>query len=52
MDAGKLKPYTAVLEGTIQGDFMGMQTMERAAAEVAANEHLAKMPAWAPSTCG
>jgi hypothetical protein len=51
-DAGKLKPFVEVLEGTIQGYFMGMQNMERAEAEVAAKEHLAKMPAWAPPTCG
>jgi len=43
---GKLHPYEAILEGTIQGYFMGMQKMERPAAEVAAKEHLAKMPAW------
>jgi hypothetical protein len=41
-----LRPYEAILEGTIQGYFMGMQRMERAEAEVAAKEHLAKMPAW------
>jgi len=45
-DQGRLKPYEAVLEGTIQGYFMGMQKMERPAAESAAKEHLAKMPAW------
>jgi uncharacterized glyoxalase superfamily protein PhnB len=46
-ESGKLRPYETVLEGTIQGYFMGMQKMERAEAEVAAKEHLAKMPAWA-----
>ncbi|MFQ5505403.1 MAG: VOC family protein [Planctomycetota bacterium] len=43
---GKLKPYEAVLEGTIQGYFIAMQKMERPEAEQAAKEHLAKMPAW------
>ena len=46
-ESGNLHPYEAILEGTIQGYFMGMQGMEREAAEVAAKEHLAKMPAWA-----
>lgn len=46
-DSGHLHPYEAILEGTIQGYFMGMQHMERAEAEVAAKDHLAKMPAWA-----
>jgi len=50
-DEGQLKPYEQVLEGTITGFFMGMQKMERAQAEVAAREHLAKMPAWA-GKCG
>jgi uncharacterized glyoxalase superfamily protein PhnB len=45
-DDGKLHPYERVLEGTISGYFMGMQKMERAEAEVAAKEHLSKMPAW------
>jgi uncharacterized glyoxalase superfamily protein PhnB len=45
-DKGKLKPYEQVLEGTIQGYFMGMQQMPRDKAEQAAKEHLAKMPAW------
>jgi len=43
---GTLRPYEQVLEGTITGYFMGMQKLERAAAEEAAKEHLAKMPAW------
>jgi len=43
---GKLKPYEEVFEGTVQGYFMGMQGMEREAAEAAAKEHLATMPAW------
>jgi len=51
-DDGKLKPFEQVLEGAIQGYFMGMQKMERAEAEVAANEMLLKMPAWNPETCG
>lgn len=46
-ESGSLHPYEAILEGTIQGYFMGMQGMERGPAEVAAKEHLAKMPAWA-----
>ena len=45
-DNGKLRPFEDILEGTITGYFMGMQKMERAEAEVAAKEHLAKMPAW------
>ncbi len=44
---GSLKSYEEILEGTIQGYFMGMQNMERSQAEIAAKEHLAKMPAWA-----
>lgn len=44
--AGKLRSYEDVLEGTVTGYFMGMQKMERKAAEVAAREHLSKMPAW------
>ena len=35
-----------VFEGTVAGYFMAMQKLERAEAEVAAKEHLAKMPAW------
>ena len=46
-ELGRLKPYDTVFEGTVTGYFMGMQKMERAAAEQAAREHLAKMPAWA-----
>ncbi len=46
-DDGQLHPFEAILEGTISGYFMGMQKMDREAAEVAAKEHLAKMPAWA-----
>ncbi|MFO0984211.1 MAG: VOC family protein [Planctomycetota bacterium] len=45
-EQGKLKPYDAVLEGTIQGYFMAMQKMPRPQAEKAAREHLGKMPAW------
>ena len=43
---GQLRPYEAVLEGSIQGYFMGMQKMERPEAEAAAKAHLSKMPAW------
>ena len=43
---GNLKPYEEVFEGTVAGYFMGMQGMEREAAEAAATEHLSKMPAW------
>ncbi|MGB0953972.1 MAG: VOC family protein [Planctomycetota bacterium] len=50
-DNGKLRSYEEVLEGTIQGYFMHMQKMERAEAEVAAKEMLAKMPAWDPKAC-
>ena len=46
VDKGQLRPYEDILEGTITGYFMGMQNMERAEAEVAAKEHLGKMPAW------
>jgi len=42
----ELRPYEAVFEGTVTGYFMGMQKMERAAAEEAARDHLSKMPAW------
>lgn len=45
-DAGKLRPYEQVLEGTTRGYFMGVQKMERSEAETAAKAHLAKMPAW------
>ena len=45
-DKGELKPFEEILEGTIQGYFMGMQKMPRDQAEVAAKEMLAKMPAW------
>jgi len=45
-EKGTLRPYEQVFEGTVQGYFMGMQKMERAAAEAAAKEHLAKLPAW------
>jgi uncharacterized glyoxalase superfamily protein PhnB len=45
-ESGRLRPYEAILEGTITGYFMGMQKMKRPAAEAAAKEHLAKMPAW------
>ncbi len=45
-DSGQLRPFEQVLEGTITGYFMGMQKMERGAAEVAAKAHLATMPAW------
>jgi len=44
---GHLKSFEEVLEGTIQGYFMGMQKMEREPAEAAAKELLRKMPAWA-----
>ena len=44
---GALRPYEDVFEGTVTGYFMGMQKMDRPAAEAAAREHLAKMPAWA-----
>ena len=46
-ERGNLHPYEAILEGTIQGYFMGIMKLERAEAEQAAVEHLAKMPAWA-----
>lgn len=47
---GSLRPYEQIFEGTVTGYFMGVQKMERAAAEAAAKEHLAKMPAWACRT--
>ena len=46
-ERGKLRPYQQVYEGTVANYFMGMQKMERKAAEKAAKEYLAKMPAWA-----
>jgi hypothetical protein len=46
MKSATLRPYEQVFEGTVTGFFMGMQKMERPAAEAAAKEHLAKMPAW------
>jgi uncharacterized glyoxalase superfamily protein PhnB len=45
-EKGKLRPYEQILEGTTTGYFMAMQKMARPAAEKAAKEHLAKMPAW------
>lgn len=45
-ETGNLRPYEAVLEGTITGFFMGVQKLDRSSAKVAAKEHLAKMPAW------
>jgi uncharacterized glyoxalase superfamily protein PhnB len=51
-DAGKLHPFEAILEGTTVGYFMGMQKLERGEAEVAAKEHLSKMPAWKPMFAG
>jgi uncharacterized glyoxalase superfamily protein PhnB len=45
-DAGKLKPYEAVFEGTVTGFFMAHQKLPRKEAEKAAREHLKKMPAW------
>ncbi|MDP6520134.1 MAG: VOC family protein [Planctomycetota bacterium] len=45
--SGGLRPYEEVFEGTVTGYFMAMQKMDRPTAEVAAKEHLAKMPAWA-----
>jgi hypothetical protein len=46
-ETGRLRPFEAIFEGTVTGYFMGMQKMARGAAEKAAKEHLAKMPAWA-----
>jgi len=46
-DEGVLHPYEKIFEGTVTGYFMRMQKMDRRAAEEAAKEHLAKMPAWA-----
>ncbi len=45
-ETGHLRPYEDVFEGTVTGYFMGMQKLERGAAEVAAKAHLAKLPAW------
>ena len=45
-EKGKLRPYEQVFEGTVSGYFMQMQKMPRKDAEKAAQEHLAKMPAW------
>jgi catechol 2,3-dioxygenase-like lactoylglutathione lyase family enzyme len=46
-DKGTLKPYEQVFEGTVHGYFMEHMKLPRPAAEKAAKEHLAKMPAWA-----
>jgi catechol 2,3-dioxygenase-like lactoylglutathione lyase family enzyme len=46
-EKGELRSYEQVFEGTVAGYFMSMRKMERREAEVAAREHLAKMPAWA-----
>lgn len=45
-ESGQLKSYEEVFEGTVVGYFMGMQKLERPAAEAAAKELLATMPAW------
>ena len=45
-EKGHLRPYEQVLEGSTVGYFMQMQKLPRQAAEKAAREHLAKMPAW------
>ena len=42
---GSLKSYEDVLEGMV-GLMMNTRGMERAAAEAAAREYLATMPAW------
>ena len=45
-ESGALRPYAQVLEGTVQGYFMGHLKLPRPQAEQAAKEHLAKLPAW------
>lgn len=45
-EQGHLLPYERVYEGTVAGYFMAAKRMPRAEAEVAAREHLARMPAW------
>jgi uncharacterized glyoxalase superfamily protein PhnB len=45
-DEGALRSYEQVFEGSVTGFFMAMQKMERQEAEQAAEEHLARMPAW------
>ena len=45
-EKGKLKAYDVVLQGTVEGYFVGMKGMKRPEAEKAAREHLSKMPAW------
>lgn len=45
-EKGNLRPYEQVFEGTVTGYFMGMQKMDRKAAEQAATAHLQRMPAW------
>ncbi len=45
-ETGHLRPYEQVFEGTVSGFFMAHMKMPRPAAEQAAREHLAKMPAW------
>ena len=44
-DDGSLKSYYEVLQGMVQF-MMGTQNMGKEAAEVAAKEYMAKMPAW------
>jgi catechol 2,3-dioxygenase-like lactoylglutathione lyase family enzyme len=46
-EKGTLRPYEQVYEGTVKGFFMEHMKLPRPAAEKAAKEHLAKMPAWA-----
>jgi len=45
-EKGLLKPFDVVLAGTVHGYFMEHLKMAKPQAEVAAREHLAKMPAW------
>lgn len=45
-EKGALRPYEQVFEGTVSGFFMAHMKLPRPAAEHAAREHLAKLPAW------
>ncbi len=45
-ESGQLRPFEQIFEGTVTGYFMAHLKMDRAGAEQAARQHLAKMPAW------
>ncbi len=43
---GVLRPYESVLRTLVEKEFMGVNGMARAQAEVAARNALAQLPAW------